>query len=188
MKNIQREQKFIQLVLVLISLFIFIFFTRSYYDNLILNLDIKEEHNRVYKEKLEEANYLSKRQKELEKAMEWGKETKEYKEIKKYLEPISEDKIIEEIYSSVSNKVRGRIKVLSLTMWEWVENELGFMESKLDISLLVKSEETMKDLFDYLNNDSRYKIFINRFNMPKKANILGYKIQIPATIFYIETK
>jgi hypothetical protein len=46
----------------------------------------------------------------------------------------------------------------------------------------------MKDLFDYLNDDSKYKIFINSFNMPKKSSVLGYKIQIPATIFYVDAK
>jgi len=188
MKNMQTNEKFIQLSIILLALFIFIFFTRSYYEDLIWNLDINDQKNKVYKEKLDEANYLSIRQKELEKAKQWGKETKEYKEIKKYLEPVTEDKIIEEIYWAVSNRINGGIKVLSLSMWEGVKNELGFLESKLDISLIVKDEETMKDLFDYLNNDSKYKIFINSFNMPKQASVLGYKIQIPATIFYVDAK
>ena len=188
MKNMQTNEKFIQLSIILLALFIFIFFTRSYYEDLIWNLDIKEQKVKIYKEKLDEANYLSIRQKELEKSTKWIKETKEYKEIKKYLEPISEDKIIEEIYWKMANNINGKVKVLSLSMWEWVKNELGFVESKLNISLIVENEETMKDLFDYLNNDSKYKIFINSFNMPKKSSVLGYKIQIPATIFYVDAK
>ncbi|MDQ7009173.1 MAG: hypothetical protein Q9M94_02685 [Candidatus Gracilibacteria bacterium] len=187
MKNIQ-NQKFTQLFIILISLFIFIFFTRGLYSDLIGNKDISEEQNKIYKEKIDELDYLSTRKKELDIAKKGGEQTKEYLEIKKYLEPITEDKIIEEIYGAVSNRINGGIKILSLSMTEGVKNELGFNESKINISLIVKDEETIKDLFDYLNKDSKYKIFVNSFNMPKQTSTLGYRIQIPATIFYVDSK
>lgn len=187
MKNTQNE-KFIQLFIILVSLFIFIFFTRWFYSNLIWNMDINEEKNKDYIEKVKEADDLSKIQKELSTAKQWWKESKEYLEIKKYLEPISEDKIIKEIYWSVSNRINWWIKVLSLSMSKWVKNELGFKESKINISLIVKDKETIKDLFDYLNKNSKYKIFINSFNIPKQTSIIWYKIQIPATIFYVDSK
>ena len=187
MKNMQADQKFVQLSIILLTMFIFIFFTRSYYEDLIWNLDVNEEKNKIYQEKLDEANYLSIKQKKLEKATEWGKQTKEYKEIKKYLEPVSEDKLIEEIYWAISNRINGKVEVVSLSMWEWVKNELGFLEAKLTISLIAEDKETIKDLFDYLNNDSKYKIFVNSFNMPKRVGVSGYKIQIPATIFYVKS-
>jgi hypothetical protein len=75
-----------------------------------------------------------------------------------------------------------------LSMSEWVKNELGFLESKLNISAIATNEEAIKDLLDYLVKDSKYKIFINSFNMPKKPGVLWYRIQIPATIFYVESK
>lgn len=183
MKNTQNE-KFTQLFLILVSLFIFIFFTRELYSDLIWNMDINEEKNKVYNEKVKEANDLSNTKKDLDNATKWWKQSKEFLEIKKYLEPISEDKIIEEIYWNLPHWV----KVLSLSMSEWVKNELGFKESKISISLIVKDKETIKDLFDYFNEDSKYKIFVNSFNMPKQTSTIWYKIQIPATIFYVDSK
>lgn len=179
MKNTQNE-KFIQLFLILISLFIFIFFTRWIYSDLIWNMDINEEKNKIYNDKIEEADDLSK----VKRKLNWSKKSKEYLEIKKYLEPISEDKIINEIYWNIPYGV----KILSLSMSKWVKNELGFKESKLNISLIVKDKETIKEIFNYLNNDSKYKIFVNSFNMPKQNSIIWYKIQIPATIFYVYSK
>ena len=181
------KEKFTQLLIILIWLFIFIFFTRWYYSDLIGNLDINEEKNKIYKEKITELNTLSINKKELEKAESWKGKSAKYNEIKKYLEPISEDKIINEIYWMAENQLTG-VKILSLSVWKWVENELGFKESKLNISAFANSKESIKDLFDYLNKKSKYKIFINSFNMPKKVKVTGYKIQIPATIFYVESK
>jgi len=182
------KEKLIQLLIILLGLFIFIFFTRGFYSDLIWNLDLNDSKNKIYKEKLEENNTLSKRQKELDNAVKTGKNTKEYLEIKKYLEPISEDLIIKEIYWAAENKINGKVKILSLKMWKWVKNELWFIESKLNISAFVDSEETIKNLLDYLVKESKYKIFINSFNMPKKSTTVGYRISIPATIFYVESK
>lgn len=182
------REKFIQLLIILIGLFVFIFFARPMFYDLIWNWDLNTQKNKIYKEKLEELDTLSKRKRDLTNAKKWTKNSADFQKIKKYLEPVSEDKIINEIYSMAENRINWKVKILSLTMWKWVKNELGFMESKLNISAVVDSEKTMKEIFDYLNDSSKYKIFINSFNMPKKSTTLGYRITIPATIFYVESK
>jgi len=184
----QTNQKFIQMFLVLISLFIFIFFTRWYYSDLIANMDINDEKTKIYNEKVSEVDKLSKKQDELKKAIkDWWKKSKQSIEIEKYLEKVTEDKVIEEIYWMAENNIVW-VEILSLSMSEWVKNELGFLESQLNISAIVQNEKSIKGLFDYLNQSSKYKIFIKSFNMPKKPGVLGYKIQVPATIFYVESK
>ncbi len=182
------KETFTQLFIVLLGLFIFIFFTRWFYSDLIWNLDRNEQKNNTYKEKITELDIISKRQKELEVATGWWKETKKFLEIKRYLQPVTENEIINEIYSMAENRINGKVKILSLSMSEWVKNELGFMESKLNISAIVDNKNSMKQIFDYLNTKTKYKIFINSFNMPKQPGILWYRIQIPATIFYVESK
>lgn len=185
----KKNKKFIEMFLVLISLFIFIIFIRGSYSDLITNMDLNEKKIKIYKEKLNEISYLSKTQKELEGFNGW-EESQKYSEIKKYFkkaDEISEDMIIQEIYWFANNRING-VKILWLSMEKGVKNELWFIELRLNISATVKDEKVMKHFFNFLIKDSKYKIFIDSFNMPKEPSILWYRIQIPATIFYIENK
>jgi len=178
------NDKFKKLLIIFVALFIFVFFTREYYSSLVENMDINEQKKLEYKQKIEKANDLQK----IKNDFKSWKQNKYSKDIKKYSQKISEDKIISEIYSAAENKINWDVKITSLSMSKWVKNELGFYESKLNITAIVKDKETIKDLFNYLNNNPKYKIFINSFNMPKTPTPIGYKITIPATIFYASIK
>ncbi len=113
----KNDKKFISLFIVLISLFIFVFFTKSYYWDLMMTVENYE--NSVSKKdsldkELRELNCRSKRFKKIQ----WGESTGTWKtstqagcgwgnksgkeisdsDIKKYLHDISEDRLVELFY------------------------------------------------------------------------------------------
>ena len=183
MTNIQWNKKFLSMFMILLCLFVFIFFTQWYYSDLISTMDLKSDKEKILSEKRTQLNNLSINQKKLEKA-KW----EEFELIKKYSNKMIESDFITEIYSSVDKMPNWQMKILSLSMSEGVKNELWFMESKINISARFSNEQTMKDFLDYLTKESKYKLFISSFNMPKIEEGKNFNIQVPLTLFYVNVK
>ena len=174
------NSKFVSMLLVLLSLFIFVFFTKWYYSDLISNMSVLDDNEILHAKQLAEIDILEKKQKALKKL-----DGSNNSEIWKYLQQFNEDEIIREIYSYATNYSRnGGMKIISISMGEWKKNELWFNESNVSISARVANKAVMIDFLDFLIQDSKYKFYINSFNVPKNKEF--FNIQIPLTLFYKE--
>lgn len=177
------NSKFVSMLLVLLSLFIFVFFTKWYYSDLISNMSVLDDNEILHAKQLAEIDILEKKQKELKKL-----DGSNNSEIWKYLQQFNEDEIIREIYSYATNYSRnGGMKIISISMGEWKKNELWFNESNVSISARVANKAVMIDFLDFLIQDSKYKFYINSFNVPKNKDKF-FNIQIPLTLFYKEVE
>ena len=177
------NSKFVSMLLVLLSLFIFVFFTKWYYSDLISNMSVLDDNEILHAKQLAEIDILEKKQKELKKL-----DDSNNSEIWKYLQQFNEDEIIREIYSYSTNYSRnGGMKIISISMGEWKKNELWFNESNVSISARVANKAVMIDFLDFLIQDSKYKFYINSFNVPKNKDKF-FNIQIPLTLFYKEVE
>ena len=184
MLNLEWNKKFMSMFLILLSLFVFIFFTQWYYSNLISTMELNSEKEKTLSEKIKESGNLSITKKDLEKEI-WEKSEL----IQKYSNKLEESEFIKEIYSSVDKSIEnGGMKILSLSMTEWVKNELWFIESKVNISARFTNKQVMKDFINYLTYKSKYKFFITNFNMPKIEEGKNFNTNIPLTLFYVDVK
>lgn len=195
MNNIKWNKKMTSMFLIVMSLFIFIFFTRGYYGDYIYANDKLEANNAIYNKKIEELWKISKIKKDLNNLRKWKvKEikAKEFKDIKKYLQPgITEDKIIREIYWIANRITNGEIKISSISMTQWVKNELWFKEVKIIVSARVNNYNVVKSFLNFLLYNSKYKVFITSFDLPtiNKIDLIKQKsfmIQVPITVFYVD--
>lgn len=212
------NSKFISLLLVLVSLFVFVFFTKWYYQTLVATMAANEEKKIIHKEKIGKLAWLNRKSQELEKLIRLkelddlkkmkglkSRESSEleelyafrkknnlegtgWDEIWKYLKKLSEDEIINEMYSFVEKYSENWImKILSLSITPWVKNELGFNESKINISARVQNKKVMVDFLDFLIENPNYKFFLNSFRVPKKTSS-AFNIQVPVTFIYKDIK
>ncbi len=184
MSNLTWNKKFMSMFLILLSLFIFVFFTQWYYSDLISTIDREESNKKILSEKIKQADKLNKIKNKLEKS-KW----EQSKLIKKYSKKLVEDEFISEIYSSVNKNTQNwEMKILSLSMTEWLKNELWFYESKVNISARFSNKKVLKDYLDYLTKKSKYKLFITSFNLPKIEEEKAFNVQIPLILFYVDIK
>lgn len=183
MVNPQWKKKFLSMFLILCSLFIIIFFTKWYYEKLIITMDSISDNEQKHTIKKKELDNLWKIKNELEKNT-WDK----VDIIKKYSNKLNEDEIIIEIYSSAANTRNWKTKVNSLSMTKWVKNELWFIESKINISLEFSNEEVMKEYIDYLTKESKYKFFMTNFNYPIIKEGKSISTNFSLVLFYVNIK
>lgn len=177
------NSKFVSMLLVLVALFIFVFFTKWYYSTLISTMSLHDENKTIHAEQLSAIEILEKKQKELKKL-----DGSNNNEIWKYLQQFNEDEIIREIYNYSTNYSKnGEMKIISVSMTEPIKNELWFNESKVNISARVWNKQVMIDFLDFLIKDSKYKFYLNSFNLPKDKDKF-FNIQVPLTLFYKEIK
>lgn len=177
-----KNNKLYWYILILLSLFILVLFTRNQIYTLQENLD--EKNNK-------EVSLLSKRN-ELDKLNEIKIKVEEKNSwIDNYINSIKEDELLSYIYSKVEEdnlKYTDWISTIrSLNIKEWKINELWFYESLVTLSIRVPNEERMNKLLDFfVKEDSKYKFFIDSFSYPKNSSSIdsSYNITIPLKIFY----
>lgn len=177
------NSKFVSMLLVLLSLFIFVFFTKWFYSDLIATTTSYDANKSTHVSQLSEIDILEKKQKELQQL-----DGSNNNEIGKYLQQPNEDEIFNELYSFTTNYDGSNawdIKIQSITMTEWVKNEFWFNESNINISARVENKDVMIDFLDFLIKDSKYKFYINSFSLPKDKDKF-FNIQVPLTLFYKE--
>ncbi len=183
--------KILSYVLVLLSLFIVVLFTKDYIFDMQANLDLKDSKTKEIEEKREEFKKLTDIKNKLKK--EWNTE------ISKYANTPTEDEIIDYIYSMVEDGNLWKTvpishwlaTIKSISMTKWKKNELWFLESDISLSLSVQKESRMKDILNFfVSEKSKYKFFIDSFSYekPKISDVISNNssidIIIPLKVFY----
>lgn len=173
-----QNNQFLSYVVVLISLFILVLFTKDQIMNAQSNIDQKEVLNiELQKVRVEQEN--------LQKiALEVGQEDSV---TKRFLTPFTEDEIIDYFYSYADQINTGSWNLLinNIQITQATENQLGFLEAKVNVNAQVSDEAVMKAFLDYLiAEDAEYRFFIDSFFHPLDGREGNFNIQLPLKIFY----
>lgn len=175
-----KNNKIYSWLIILVSLFILVLFTKWQFEQIQISLDEK----RIEESKHDDARNKLQKLNEIETKL-----NQEEKTISQYINNFSEDDIIEYIYNEIEDKNLGWEKwittVRSLSIQDSSINELWFMESSLILNLRVPSLDRMKEILDFfVNEDSKYKFFIESFTMPNNISENWFNITIPLKVFY----
>ncbi len=181
MQIANKNNKLYGYIIILISLFIVVLFTRNQISSMQVKLDEKEQKEIELQTKRDELQKLNDIKSKIET---------ESSDIDKYVNKISEDELINYIYSKVEEdnlKYADWVTTIrSLSISKWELNEIWFYESNVTLNLRVPSEDRMFKILDFfIDKDSSYKFFIESFNYPKTDGESGsYNVTIPLKIFY----
>jgi hypothetical protein len=183
MSYLAKNNKIYWYIIILVSLFILVLVTKNQFSS----IQIKKDEilvNKINEISLwEEVNRLNEIR---------NKILNEDNDINKYIVDVSEDLIIESIYSKIekdnnsnNNNPWDLVKILNLTMYKWGVNDLWFKELTLNLNLTVPSEDRMIKLLDYFTwDEAEYKFFITSFSYPSLNNNSFFNVNIPLKIFY----
>jgi len=171
------NQKTISYLLIILSVFLLFFIITGQYSKVQEKLDNKNSLKNKLTNKVEELTALNKLQQLLKENS---------KEITKYTINFSEDKIIKYIYDYAFDQSHSKIAIKNIYFSKWKRNELGFLESNINLNIRVENEQSMLDFLNFLlKKDSPYKFFINKFNYPYDNREGSFDINIPLKLFYI---
>lgn len=189
----KKNNKIISYILILISLFIIVLFTKNY----IFELQAKLEEKSTITKKVSEKREEFKEVKNIKSSLE---ENWDELDVQKYVTEIKEDDIVDYIYSMIEDGNSWKTTptsywlafVNSLSISKWKKNEIWFLESDITLNLRVEKELRMKKILDFFTSkDSKYKFFITSFSYNKpgftqvKSNDKSFfDITIPLKVFY----
>lgn len=173
------KNKFVSYLIILISLFILILFTKDQITKIQENNDLKETYTIDLdnkKTKLSELNELKSR------ISTWsGLDTS------KYNVEIKEDEIIDFIYSYIE-KNNGKdwiIFVKNISISEPQDTEIGFKETTINLNLRISNENKLKEILDFLvSSKSKYNFFISSFTYPYGKIDKSFNVSIPLKILH----
>lgn len=184
------DSKFTSLIILLLSLIVFVFFTRDLYSQMQEVQANKEqniqEHNQK-EEKLLALNITSEKLKKIQ-----GKIATQY-QIDKYLEPFNEESILNNLISEYMKKEwknsniqqRRDLNITHISFTEWIKNDLGFMESQILLRVSVKNKKTLLQFIDFFINNKKYKFFITDITIPS-FNRRSTIVSIPLKLYYVD--
>lgn len=175
-----KNNKLYWYIIILLTLFILVLFTRNQISSIQVNLDEKQNLEIDLENKRQELQALNDIKVKVE--AEWNN-------IEKYLNKIKEDEIIDYIYSKIEEDnlkyTDGVSTIRNLTITEWEINEIWFYESNISLSLRVPNEDRLFKILDFfVKKDSKYQFFIDSFSYPKVTSDSSYNVTIPLKVFY----
>lgn len=175
-----KNNKIYWYIIILVSLFIFVLFTRTQFTNMQVKLDEKEQKEMDLQAKRDTLQKLN----DIKTKVELKDNN-----IDKYINSVNEDELINYIYSKIEEDNLkytdwvSTVRSLSITKWEI--NEIWFYESTINLNLRVPTEDRMNKILDFfIKEDSKYKFFIDSFTYPKIENEWSFNITVPLKFFY----
>lgn len=178
--NNNNKNKLYSYIIILVSLFILVLFTRVQ----VTDIQVKKDEISINKSKEQSLRNDLNRLNEIR-----NKINNDNFEIDKYMVNISEDEIIDYIYSKIEQDNRTYLDwvttIRSISMNKWDLNELWFKELTINLNLRIPSEDRMIKILDFFTwEDSKYKFFISSFSYPNVNNWSVFNVSIPLKVFY----
>lgn len=173
-----QKNKFISYVLILLSLFIIVLFTKDEISMIQENSDLRDSYKIQLDDKKTKLNEINEKRNMLNNSSE---------NIDKYDLVIKEDEIIDYLYSYIEETNRNNWVTIikSISISDSHDTELWFKETLIDLNLLVPSEEKLKKILDFLTSaKSNYNFFITSFNYPYWEIDWNFEVTIPLRILY----
>ena len=180
-----KNNQFLSYLIILLSLFILILFTKDEIMSVQSHLDQVEQLNWELQKTRANQEELQKIALEVEQK---DSVTKRYilsEDNEKT--SFTEDEIINYFYTYADSINSGlwTLAINSINISPATENELWFFESTININAQVSSEQIMKWFLDYIiAEDSKYRFFIESYNHPFDGREGNFNMQLPLKIFY----
>lgn len=163
-----KNNKFVSYLIVLISLFILVLFTKNIIKDIYQNKDLRETYRSTLKEKETKLNTLN----DLKAKM-----SSDLDEVNKYNVEVKENELVDYIYWYI-DRTNGRdwfTYIKSVNITKSVENELWFKETNIDLNLRVPSEEVLVKILDFLvSSKSKYNFYLTSLSFPYWKENAGY--------------
>ena len=188
----RKDNKFISYLILLISLFVIVLFTKDQFNVMQEKLDSKNTYNKELKLKREKLDSINKIKNELN-SNNGAEKSSEFKEVEKYNISFSENELIDYFYGyiesleSIDSKglKAQELVIKNINFSEWIKNELWFIESNINLNISVLDENAMLKFIDFLTDEeSKYKIFIETFSYPNNKKEWWLDLVIPLKLFY----
>lgn len=176
--QINNQNKLLFYVLLLISLFILLTYTKWNYSSILSNLDTLETKKIEFSEK----------ERILKEIEEVSKKISTEKDIIKYVSDVKEDELIDYFYNYVatSRSWSWYTVIDSVSFEKWSKNEYSFNEWRINLMITVSDEQEMFKMLDFITSEnSKYKFFIDNFSFPNDTTWLwSFQLNIPIKMFY----
>lgn len=182
MTHTYHKNNFISYLFILLSLFVLIFFSKDIVTDLYSAQQQKAQLSLEQQESRQQWEKFSNLKQELESG-----QAQNNVDLQKYNQDFSQHEFIGFLYGYIesSNSAGSLASIKSLSFSEAKNNEIGFHQVDINISLRVSSLATLAQMLDYFVSDGhQYKIFIPKFSYPNDGKQEPFVVQIPLQIFY----
>lgn len=180
MSSITTNNKIKNLIIIFITIFILLFFTKQAFYNMNELLDQKEENTYKLESVVSQLNELQKLEQDLKS---WLKDS----EIKYFMQSPNRADLIEYLHNyaeDVSNSWN-ELFIHAITFWDVSKSELWFMEQIINLKVTVSNKNVLKALLSKLTSDkSTYRFFITDFSFKNDNRPWSYTVTIPLKLLY----
>lgn len=182
MKTIHTQSIFLSYICILFAFFVLLFFTKNIFSTLQVSFEERDQANiqlQVGKETLTSLNELKKKLDE-----QWEESPME---VKWLATEFSDSDILEYIYAYASKVNTGeeRLIVRDLSFSDSIQTDIGLSQVKIDLSIIVSSENTLFKFLNFLTSDTeKYKFYITNFSYPMNETTWNIQVNIPLNLYY----
>ena len=176
------QNNFLAYLLILMTFFVILFFTKNIYSDMQVKLDNKEQQNVNLASKQSELSRLNDLKKSLDE--EWNELLEE---VAGYTGDFSDTAMLEYIYSYAQqvNLWDDKIIIRGITLDGGNVSDLGFNKADVNVTAVVSSEKTLFAFLNYLTNkNATYRFHITDFNYPMNESNSNIQISVPLTLYY----
>lgn len=182
MKKQVTHNSFYAYILILLSFFIILFFTRNIYDEIQVLLDNTQQTGIELSALETQHEQLTQLRKRFDNS-----EDEILEEIQWFTWEFSDKDILEYIhsYAEKTNAWNDKIVIRDIVLSENEVSDIGFRKAKITVSAVFSSETTLFNFMNYLTGGTgKYKFYINNFSYP--MNKVGWSIQVsvPLNLYY----
>lgn len=97
---------------------------------------------------------------------------------------LSEQDLIEYFYS-YAYKTNAGVSINNMSMEKWSKNEMGFMQSNINLSVTFRDEIAMQAFMSFLtSSSSKYSFILRNFAYPFGENNKDFQVNIPLKLLY----
>ncbi len=169
-------------LLILITFFVLLFFTKNYFSDLQQALDLRDTLEQTITSKQAELTELNRVQQLLTQT---GSE--EMKAITPFLAPFSEASILEYIYSYAQkvNLGNDRMIIRELSLSENGVNDIWFDTATINLSAIFSSEDALFNFLNFVTQDAgEYRFYLTEFEYPMNDISGNIQVSLPLTLYY----
>ncbi len=164
-------------VLVIVSFFLVLFFTKDALYELKVNSNTKKDIQAQIDEVTSQLENINKIKEDI-KSWKIDKSA-----LDKYLVKYNENEITEFFYTyALKNPTETKIKSISLEKSSL--NEFGFNEWLINLQSVFQSQEALLKFINYVNNSEKYNLYIHELNFPMGTITSPFQINIPVKVLF----
>ena len=190
MTNFNHRNKLLSYLIILVSIFIIIIFTKWVYYDLQENTDLLETKQQELDQKDKDLSSLNNLN------IQFSKDENDelLKKVNKYLIEFNDDELVDYIYGSIKwlnifDDTKIIVRWLSLN--KWIKNEIWFTEATINLSINVSSYKALERFINFINDeDNKYNLFLNTISLSYSSKHSGdsedksFDISLPIKLIY----